>query len=42
MYGDNPESLLPDNIVMKVVDFKDKVELRLKYKGSVNFWQVYL
>ena len=33
MYGDNPESLLPDNIVMKVVDFKDKVELRLKYKA---------
>lgn len=31
MYGDNPESLLPDNTVMKVIDFKDKVELRIKY-----------
>lgn len=31
MYGDNPESLLPDNSIMKVIDFKDKVELRIKY-----------
>lgn len=31
MYSDNPESLLPDNTVMKVIDFKDKVELRIKY-----------
>lgn len=31
MYGDSPESLLPDNTVMKVIDFKDKVELRIKY-----------
>ena len=31
MYGDNPESLLPDNTVLKVIDFKDKVELRIKY-----------
>lgn len=31
MYSDNPESLLPDNTVMKVIDFKEKVELRIKY-----------
>lgn len=31
MYGDNPESLLPDNSIMKVIDFKDKVELHIKY-----------
>lgn len=31
MYADNSECMLPDNIVMKVIDFKDKVELRLKY-----------
>lgn len=31
MYGDNPESLLPDNIILKVIDFKNKVELRIKY-----------
>ena len=31
MYGDNPESLLPDNSIMKVIDFKDKVKLRIKY-----------
>lgn len=31
IYGDNPESLLPDNSIMKVIDFKDKVELRIKY-----------
>lgn len=33
MYGDNPECLLPDSIIMKVVDFKDKTELRLKYRA---------
>ena len=31
MYGDNPESMLPDNIILKVIDFKDKVEIRIKY-----------
>ena len=31
MYGDNPDSMLPDNTVMKVIDFKDRVELRIKY-----------
>lgn len=33
MYGDNPNCLLPDNIIMKVIDFKDKVELRMKYRA---------
>ena len=31
MYADNEDSLLPDITIMKVMDFKEKVELRIKY-----------
>ena len=34
MYADNHESLLPDVTVMKVIDFKDTVELRIKYSAA--------
>ena len=36
MYGGNEDSLLPDVICMKVIDFTDKVELRINYT-AVNF-----
>ena len=31
MYSGNSANMLPDNTFMKVIDFKDKVELRIKY-----------
>jgi hypothetical protein len=36
MYGGNEDSYLPDVTTMKVIDFKDKVELRINYT-AVNF-----
>lgn len=33
MYGENEENMLPDVITMKVIDFKDKVELRINYSA---------
>lgn len=33
MYGGNEDSLLPDVTTMKVIDFKDKVELRINYSA---------
>lgn len=36
MYGGNEDSYLPDVITMKVIDFKDKVELRINYT-AVHF-----
>ncbi len=33
MYGGNEDSLLPDVTTMKVIDFKNKVELRINYSA---------
>lgn len=33
MYGESEENMLPDVTTMKVIDFKDKVELRINYSA---------